>query len=180
MNNFKSGGQRNRNEFLGGRPTSDADYGTKKRFEGKPRFESRTGNRDSRGAGRSTDRAPKEMQLYSATCTTCGKSCEVPFRPDGTKPVLCRDCFSAKNASPVSFGRDNSSRYENRAPERAAYVPRVASQMTAPTQDISALTKQVSLLQSKVDEILTLLQTKNVEVKTVSKRKPKEVVEVAA
>lgn len=35
-------------------------------------------------------------QMYQATCANCGNSCEVPFRPTGDKPVLCRNCFSRK------------------------------------------------------------------------------------
>ena len=28
-----------------------------------------------------------------ATCSKCGKSTEVPFRPTNGKPVYCSDCF---------------------------------------------------------------------------------------
>ena len=35
--------------------------------------------------------APREM--HKATCADCGKECEVPFKPDGSKPVYCRDCY---------------------------------------------------------------------------------------
>ena len=45
--------------------------------------------------GRSVDRA--EKVLFQATCTECGNSCEVPFKPTGQKPVLCRECY-AQNA----------------------------------------------------------------------------------
>lgn len=31
--------------------------------------------------------------MFKATCSKCGKECEVPFRPTGSKPVYCRDCF---------------------------------------------------------------------------------------
>ena len=31
--------------------------------------------------------------MHKATCAQCGKICEVPFRPTGSKPVLCKDCF---------------------------------------------------------------------------------------
>ena len=34
---------------------------------------------------------PREM--FSATCDGCGKEARVPFRPTGTKPVYCSDCF---------------------------------------------------------------------------------------
>jgi CxxC-x17-CxxC domain-containing protein len=40
------------------------------------------------------DRGPREM--FSATCATCGREAQVPFRPSGEKPVYCSDCFTAQ------------------------------------------------------------------------------------
>jgi CxxC-x17-CxxC domain-containing protein len=37
------------------------------------------------------DRGPREM--FSATCSNCGKEAQVPFRPTSGKPVYCSDCF---------------------------------------------------------------------------------------
>lgn len=37
------------------------------------------------------DFGPKEM--HSATCAECGSRCEVPFKPNGEKPVYCSNCF---------------------------------------------------------------------------------------
>jgi CxxC-x17-CxxC domain-containing protein len=38
--------------------------------------------------------APRgERTMYPATCAQCGVATEVPFKPTGTRPVLCRDCF---------------------------------------------------------------------------------------
>jgi CxxC-x17-CxxC domain-containing protein len=37
------------------------------------------------------DRGPREM--FSATCASCGREAQVPFRPNGSKPVYCSDCF---------------------------------------------------------------------------------------
>jgi len=34
-----------------------------------------------------------ERQMHKATCSECGKECEVPFKPREGKPVYCRDCF---------------------------------------------------------------------------------------
>jgi len=31
--------------------------------------------------------------MYKVTCSECGKETEVPFKPDGERPVYCRDCF---------------------------------------------------------------------------------------
>ena len=32
-------------------------------------------------------------QMFSATCTECGRDTEVPFEPRGDKPVYCSDCY---------------------------------------------------------------------------------------
>ncbi len=37
------------------------------------------------------NRGPREM--HKVTCADCGKETEVPFKPDGTRPVYCRDCY---------------------------------------------------------------------------------------
>ncbi len=157
MNNFKPGGIRHRKDDLGGRPRSDADYGTKGRFDKKPRH-------DARGGGnRYEDRGQKEMQLFPATCTTCGKSCEVPFRPDGTKPVLCRDCFAKKNSSPYQeHGREERPRFDrntltndNRSERNAA-----PSRHVAPTIDLSVIIKQIAALEIKVNKILEIIANK--------------------
>ncbi|OIQ06137.1 MAG: hypothetical protein CO063_02035 [Candidatus Altarchaeum sp. CG_4_9_14_0_8_um_filter_32_206] len=37
------------------------------------------------------DRGPREM--HKAVCADCKKECEVPFEPDGSRPVYCKDCY---------------------------------------------------------------------------------------
>ncbi|MFA5364313.1 MAG: CxxC-x17-CxxC domain-containing protein [Candidatus Bathyarchaeia archaeon] len=34
--------------------------------------------------------------MHKATCAECKKECEVPFKPNGTKPVYCRECFAKR------------------------------------------------------------------------------------
>ena len=34
-----------------------------------------------------------ERTMYPATCAQCGTATEVPFKPNGSRPVLCSDCF---------------------------------------------------------------------------------------
>ena len=48
------------------------------------------------GGGHGGGRRPP-MQMHQTTCSECRKSCEVPFRPSGDKPVFCSDCFKGKN-----------------------------------------------------------------------------------
>lgn len=43
------------------------------------------------GGGYSRDRGPREM--FTATCSNCGREAQVPFRPTSGKPVYCSDCF---------------------------------------------------------------------------------------
>lgn len=54
------------------------------------------GNRDNRD-----NRRPSfgEKQMFSATCAKCGNRCEVPFRPNGEKPVYCSQCFTKDGGS---------------------------------------------------------------------------------
>ncbi|MCE9586108.1 hypothetical protein K8R04_02185 [Candidatus Uhrbacteria bacterium] len=56
-----------------------------------------------RDEGRGNDWKP----MFPATCATCGDRCEVPFKPNGRKPVLCSNCFKKEGPSDrPSFGGD--------------------------------------------------------------------------
>ena len=35
-------------------------------------------------------------ELHTVTCADCGKETEVPFKPDGERPVYCRDCYRSR------------------------------------------------------------------------------------
>ncbi len=58
------------------------------------KFNKRDG-RDSRGSDRDYGRFGRRgfKEKFRVICDTCGKSCEVPFKPTGSKPVQCSDCF---------------------------------------------------------------------------------------
>ena len=58
--------------------------------EAKPREERPRGG----GGGYGRDRGPREM--FTATCSSCGKDAQVPFRPTSGKPVYCSDCFRSQ------------------------------------------------------------------------------------
>lgn|GEM_PF-89799 len=61
---------------------------------------------------RALGRPSFDKEMFSATCAECGDRCEVPFKPNGEKPVYCRNCFK-KDASPRSDRRDTG-RFESR------------------------------------------------------------------
>jgi len=67
-------------------------------------------DRDNRGRsggsrfGRGGDRGERRpLEMHDVICDKCGKSCQVPFKPSGGKPVLCSDCFS-KSGSGRGYG----------------------------------------------------------------------------
>ncbi len=50
-----------------------------------------------------------KKEMHKAQCATCGNECEVPFRPNGSKPVYCNDCFK-RDDSPRGPRQDFSPR----------------------------------------------------------------------
>ncbi len=45
------------------------------------------------GGGYGGGAARPQRQMYDAVCASCGVQTQVPFQPNGTKPVYCRECF---------------------------------------------------------------------------------------
>lgn len=39
-----------------------------------------------------------QRQLFDAVCAGCGIQTQVPFQPNGTKPVYCRECFQGSSS----------------------------------------------------------------------------------
>ncbi|MGV8142274.1 MAG: CxxC-x17-CxxC domain-containing protein [Candidatus Pacearchaeota archaeon] len=78
---------------------------------------SRGGGRSFGGGGRSFggDRGgfsrdrPQRREMFDVTCTQCSKECQVPFKPTGSKPVLCSDCFSNSGGNSRSNSSGSSS-----------------------------------------------------------------------
>ena len=53
--------------------------------------------------------------MHKATCSKCGDSCELPFRPSGSRPVFCSNCFDKQDGGgsdrrPNNFGSDRRER----------------------------------------------------------------------
>jgi CxxC-x17-CxxC domain-containing protein len=48
------------------------------------------------GGGGYGSRSSGPREMFSATCSSCGKEAKVPFRPTNGKPVYCSDCFRAQ------------------------------------------------------------------------------------
>lgn len=78
------------------------------------------GPRPSFGAKRSSYSEPTER--FQAVCAECAKKCEVPFRPNGKKPVYCRDCFKGKEETPSAGERGS---FKDRAPQNPDFAKRL-------------------------------------------------------
>jgi CxxC-x17-CxxC domain-containing protein len=57
-------------------------------------YSSGAGSYGGGGGGGGYERGPREM--FAATCSSCGKEAQVPFRPTSGKPVYCSDCFRSQ------------------------------------------------------------------------------------
>lgn len=138
MENFSRGGDR------GGDRGGFRKGGFKKPFGGgyKGGF-NKGGDRGGRD-----DRGP--VTMHSAVCASCGKTCEVPFRPSGDKPVYCRDCFAGRSA----MGGERSNRKDPRT-----FSPSFASQpAVSNTAGHNELKKQVDAMNVKLDKLMTIVQ----------------------
>jgi len=68
---------------------------SEKQFANEPRrcpaCRSRHGSRAPRGA--SAGALPQDRVETTATCSACGRTTTLPFRPAQGRPVYCRDCY---------------------------------------------------------------------------------------
>jgi CxxC-x17-CxxC domain-containing protein len=160
--------KRGGNSFGGGRSGGGFRGGDSRGSSfGGGRSGARPGNRDFR-----------ESQMFSATCAECGKTCEVPFRPTGDKPVYCSYCFSKHKEDGGDHPRRNDGR---EAPRREggnnSFVSRGPSMDRAPRPQVDNslvldLKKQIDMVNSKLDKVMEILKkADSQEVKKVPENK---------
>ena len=44
---------------------------------------------------------PPRRQMYAVVCFECGKDTELPFKPNGNRPVYCKECFAMRKGRPA-------------------------------------------------------------------------------
>lgn len=118
--------------------------------------DNRGGPRRDFGGGYNPERSRMgggKREMFKAVCSNCGKECEVPFRPTGSKPVFCSDCFEKQGGGQGSeriYGeRSRTSRggfSSDRGPRRP-WAP--------PSQPQNK--EQFDALNAKLDKILAML-----------------------
>ncbi len=98
--------------------------------------------------------------MHEATCSDCGKTCQVPFRPTGDKPVFCRDCF-AKQGGGRELGRQAGERGARRD-FGPAQVPMRAPSATSSTSFGSVggneIKRELESVNAKLERLITAVQ----------------------
>lgn len=101
--------------------------------------------RDSGSRGRDSGRFNRRShEMHDATCSKCGKPCQVPFRPTGDKPVFCNDCFKNNDGSGGNFN--------SRSQDRSSLLGAGES------------SNQLSQINAKLDKVLQILENLEIEV----------------
>lgn len=90
-----------------------------------------------------------DRKLHEATCSVCGAQCQVPFRPDGSRPIYCRDCFRKQDSD--GGGRE-AFRRDDRGPRRPAPYRREERAPAGPDQ--GNLIRLLEKMNDKLDRIL--------------------------
>ncbi len=129
--------------------------------------------------GRSDSRDGERSQMYPATCDQCHKQCEVPFRPSGSKPVYCQDCFSTKRETTSDYPRKEKPPYQSRP--RDDFHASLASSSQPKDNQIGDLKKQLDAVNVKIDRILQMMSGSTVPAavkQAVVTKQPVEKVEI--
>lgn len=116
-------------------------------------------------------------QLHDAKCNKCGVMCQVPFRPNGKKPIYCNDCFASARdgeSAPSRFSdrgdrNDRNDRNDRFSKPDFQSKPRFeksfdrSARVEAPRPDrrIDDLQTQVQSLHSKVDFLVQQFEKMN-------------------
>lgn len=91
--------------------------------------------------------------MNKAICSKCDRECMVPFKPTGTKPVLCSNCFKKPEGSSKDFKGGKGAK-SNRDFSKKSFDPRSEPRFE-PRKEKSAMTsEQFEILNAKLDKIL--------------------------
>lgn len=110
--------------------------------------------------GRSEGGRPNH-EMFTATCASCNKSCEVPFRPNGMKPVYCNDCFSKNGGPAKSDGFQKKPFGQKSFGDRPRFdAPRQAPQ---DTKKFDELAQQLESVNAKLEKIIAIAEAMTVK-----------------
>jgi CxxC-x17-CxxC domain-containing protein len=92
-------------------------------------------------------RRPETAPLFDAICSNCGNKCQVPFRPNGTRPVYCKNCFGAPREALPALKRSSAIR-----PVGAGATENGGG------KSVADLARQIAAMNAKIDTMLRILE----------------------
>src|SRR3989344_8385230 len=120
----------------------------------------RPGGRPGGFGGRGGDRGDRPTTMHQATCSTCNKDCQVPFRPTGDKPVYCRDCFN-KQGGDRALREERGDRRDERPDARRDFAPapmRITPPAPASSEGNAELKRQLEQVNVKLERLISAVQ----------------------
>lgn len=91
--------------------------------------------------------------LFDAQCNKCGERCQVPFRPNGKKPVYCANCFTKddqRSERPRPFAKDFAPRPSFRSGGTDSSIA-----------EIQDLKRQIVTMNVTLEKLVTAVDTFN-------------------
>ncbi len=89
---------------------------------------------------RRTAYGPDSKEPHKTTCDGCHAPCEVPFKPNGKKPVYCRNCYKGKETTTAFSGQPFSRPTEYK------------------DDGSTDLKKQFTILNTKLDRLISAIE----------------------
>lgn len=94
----------------------------------------------------------RKNEMFQAVCADCGNDCNVPFKPNGRKPVLCSMCF--KGGDRKDSGR--SGYREKKTFQRSSEKPEFRKR--SDDSGLKDLKEEMKQMRRKLDRILEILE----------------------
>jgi CxxC-x17-CxxC domain-containing protein len=101
-----------------------------------------------------TKNAYPSKEVFDAECNSCHARCQVPFRPNGKKPVYCANCYTkSDNAS--------SARPSFRGGESRSFGPQRSAAPDVSDRQIQELKKEIATMNVTLQHLVTAVDTFN-------------------
>src|SRR3989344_8870415 len=113
---------------------------------GGKRFGARSGKPSFAKKSWSGSKSGGQVTHHKATCTKCGESCEVPFKPVSGKPIFCRNCFVKTGDAATGRAGDRYSKRE--------YQPHGYTKPTPESGGNKDVMKQLEILNAKLERLI--------------------------
>lgn len=100
----------------------------------------------------SASSGPSRVMMHKAICEACGKQCEVPFKPNGSKPVFCSMCFQRDEGTDYKRSNGGGSGRSTMGEKRS-----YGSESKYEDRKTDNVSEQFRIVNAKLDAILKAL-----------------------